>query len=67
MVKMDKSIPHKVRAIFACNKTHDIIIYSAMSGHREGGEPSMWEKVFIATLISALTALAAELSKEQKL
>lgn len=49
-----------------CSKTPDIIIYSAMSGHREGGEPIMWEKVLIATIISALTALAAELSKEQK-
>lgn len=35
-----------------------------MSGHEEGGEPIMWEKVLVAAIISALTALAGELGKE---
>lgn len=37
-----------------------------MSGHSKGGEPVMWEKVLVATIISALTALATELGEEQK-
>ena len=44
-------------------KTTDIIYYSAMSGHREGGEPIMWKKVLVAAIISALTSLAGELGK----